>query len=113
MKIIIIFAMLNQNYHMIKQLINPDMNTIPERNGAVSVMMPLSISKSGFLLNNLTIKTMKKFKEKLVTKLVWALTKSIVYWCAIRLIANATTGKYSNQIVPELKAMDALKRWEY
>lgn len=56
---------------------------------------------------------MKQFKEKLVTKLVWALPKSIVYWCAIRLVANATTGKHGSQVVPELTAMDALTRWEY
>jgi len=37
--------------------------------------------------------------------------RSLVYFCAIRLIAHATQGKYSSQIVPELTAMDALKRW--
>ena len=55
---------------------------------------------------------MKQFKEKTVISLVWILPKSIVYWCTVRLIANATTGKHSSQVVPELTAMDALKRWE-
>jgi hypothetical protein len=44
-------------------------------------------------------------------KIVWKLPKRLVLWCAIRVIANATTGQYSNQIVPELTAMDALDRW--
>jgi len=40
------------------------------------------------------------------------LPKSLVGWCAIRVIANATTGEYSNQVVPELTAMEALDRWK-
>jgi hypothetical protein len=44
--------------------------------------------------------------------LAWRLPKRLVYWAAIRLIANATQGKYSNQVVPELKILDALERWE-
>lgn len=42
---------------------------------------------------------------------VWKLPKSIVYWCAIRLGANATQGEYSNQSVTDLTFVDALKRW--
>lgn len=45
-------------------------------------------------------------------KIVWLLPKTVVKWCAIRLMANATQGKYSNQVVPELTAIEALKRWE-
>jgi hypothetical protein len=51
-------------------------------------------------------------KEKILMFIVWRLPKSIVYWCAIRLGAYATQGQYSNQVVPDLKLMDALKRWE-
>ena len=36
----------------------------------------------------------------------------LVYHCTIRLIAHATTGKYGAQLVNELKAMEALERWE-
>ena len=36
----------------------------------------------------------------------------LVYWASVRLIAHATTGKYSSTIVPEITAMDALKRWD-
>lgn len=55
---------------------------------------------------------MSKLRERFVMKLVYVLPRSLVYWCAIRLIANATTGIHENQVVPELTAMDALKRWE-
>lgn len=40
------------------------------------------------------------------------LPRNLVYWCAIRLMAHATQGRYSTQVVPDLSAMDALKRWE-
>ncbi len=50
-------------------------------------------------------------KDKLLMKLVWALPRSIVYWASIRLFANATQGDYSDQVVPELTAIDALERW--
>lgn len=53
-----------------------------------------------------------EFKEKVAIFIAWRMPKSLVMWCSIRLMANATQGKYSNQIVPDLLAMDALKRWE-
>lgn len=51
--------------------------------------------------------------EKLVIKIAWMLPKRLAYWCALRVIAHATSGQYSNQVVPELKALEALQRWEY
>jgi hypothetical protein len=51
-------------------------------------------------------------RDKVLRWIVWRLPKSIVYWAAIRVVANATTGPYESQIVPELRAMDALDRWE-
>ena len=57
--------------------------------------------------------TYLKYKEKLQMFIVWhCLPKSIVYWSAIRVGANATQGDYSNQVVPDLLFIDALKRWE-
>lgn len=50
--------------------------------------------------------------EKILTWFVWRLPKKIVMWSAIRVVAHATTGKYSGQIVPDLTAMDAVKRWD-
>lgn len=49
--------------------------------------------------------------EKITMFIAWHLPKPLVMWCAIRVIAYATQGKYSNQVVPELSAMDALQRW--
>jgi hypothetical protein len=43
--------------------------------------------------------------------LAWKLPRALVYWCAVRVICNATQGQYSNQAVPKLTAMIALKRW--
>lgn len=40
------------------------------------------------------------------------LPRQVAMWAAIRVGCHATQGKYSNQIVPELLFMDALKRWE-
>lgn len=41
----------------------------------------------------------------------WWLPSRIVYWCAIRVFAHATTEQYGNQIVPDLRVVDALNRW--
>lgn len=49
--------------------------------------------------------------EKLPYKVANLMPRWLVYYCAIRLFAYATTGKYSTQLVPELTAADALKRW--
>lgn len=54
----------------------------------------------------------KRRIEKAMLGLVWKLPKKLVMWCTIRVIANATTGEYSNQVVPELTAMVALDRWD-
>lgn len=51
-------------------------------------------------------------KDKIYTWLAWRLPRRLVYWASIRLMVAATQGKYSSQIVPDLAAMDALKRWE-
>lgn len=49
--------------------------------------------------------------EKFMLKLAWMLPRKLVYWCAIRVGANTTQGDYSNQVVPDLTFIDALKRW--
>jgi hypothetical protein len=51
-------------------------------------------------------------KDKMQMAIAWAMPRWLVKWCAVRLIAYATQGKYSTQNVPALSAMDALKRWE-
>ncbi len=44
--------------------------------------------------------------------LSWRLPQQLVYFATIRLIAYATNGTYSDTVVPELKGMEALGRWE-
>lgn len=51
-------------------------------------------------------------KENIQMWFAWHLPKWLVKWAAIRLMAHATTGQYSSTIVPNLTAIDALKRWE-
>ena len=55
---------------------------------------------------------MNKIRERFALWLAWKLPRCLVMWCAIRLMAHATTGEHSDTVVPELSAMDALKRWE-
>jgi hypothetical protein len=50
-------------------------------------------------------------KEKVCIWIAWHLPSCLVTWCFSRVVAYATTGEYSNQVVPELAAVDALKRW--
>lgn len=49
--------------------------------------------------------------ERLLIWFVWRLPKRLVYWCAIRVGAHATTGKYDSKTTPELLFVDALHRW--
>lgn len=43
--------------------------------------------------------------------LAWRLPRVLVKWAAVRLMVNATVGEHSDQVVPELTCIDALKRW--
>jgi hypothetical protein len=54
----------------------------------------------------------ERLPERFWCWLAWYTPRRLVYWCAIRLMAHATMGPWSAQVVPELVAMDALKRWE-
>ncbi len=51
-------------------------------------------------------------RDRIAKWIAWVLPRRVAYWCAIRLAANATQGEHSDQVVPELTAMDALQRWE-
>jgi len=53
-----------------------------------------------------------KIPQRIWMKLAWLMPKQLAYWATIRLGAHATTGVYGNQIVPELRFMDALQRGE-
>lgn len=50
--------------------------------------------------------------EKFWMFVAWRMPKTLVMWCAVRVGAHATQGEYGDQVVPELKFMDGLKRWE-
>lgn len=50
--------------------------------------------------------------EKLQRKIAWSLPKWLVMWAYVRVVAHATTGRWSNQVVPELGATEALDRWD-
>jgi hypothetical protein len=51
-------------------------------------------------------------QERFYIWLAWHLPKELVKWAAVRLMAHATTGRYSSQVVPDLLALDMLKRWD-
>ena len=53
----------------------------------------------------------RKSRERLMMWIAWHLPRDLVMWCYIRVGANATTGKYEREIVPEVRMMDALQRW--
>lgn len=50
--------------------------------------------------------------DALIRWVAWKLPRRLVTWCGYRIGAAATTGEYSNQIVPELNFMEAMKRWD-
>jgi hypothetical protein len=52
-----------------------------------------------------------QWPEKFWMRLALLLPKPLVMWAAVRLMAIATQGEWSGQVVPELTAIDALKRW--
>lgn len=54
---------------------------------------------------------LRRWREKALLALVWRLPRTLVYWCAIRLMAHATTGKYGADDPTTLNVMEALKRW--
>lgn len=51
-------------------------------------------------------------QERIWVWLAWRLPRPLIKWASIRLMVNATIGEHDSTIVPELSAIDALKRWE-
>lgn len=49
---------------------------------------------------------------RLAQWIAWHLPHRVVAWAGYRIGAQATQGKYSQQLVPELTYIDAMKRWE-
>ncbi len=50
-------------------------------------------------------------KDKLALAVAKCLPQRLVYWCAVRVGAYATTGEHATQVVPDLTFMNALRRW--
>lgn len=55
---------------------------------------------------------MKRLTEKLSIWIVWLLPRVVVRWAFFRVMAHATTGKYGSTVAGDLKAFDAIDRWE-
>jgi len=53
----------------------------------------------------------KRLLDKAFWVIAFHLPKKLVYCCALRLMAYATQGEYSDTVVPELLGMTALQRW--
>jgi hypothetical protein len=53
----------------------------------------------------------RKLSDKFWLWLVWKLPKPLVMWSTVRVVAHATSGEYGDTSVPDITAMDALKRW--
>lgn len=51
------------------------------------------------------------FAERAQMWIAWHLPGWLVYRCAVRLMAHATTGEYGNQEPGNISIIDALKRW--
>jgi hypothetical protein len=54
---------------------------------------------------------MRKRSDQFFLWLARHLPKRLIMWSYVDVVAVATTGKYSNTVVPELTAVDAFKRW--
>ena len=50
-------------------------------------------------------------KERYAQALACLLPRRIVKHCAIRVAANATSGRWGSESMPDLKFMDAIDRW--
>lgn len=50
--------------------------------------------------------------DKFWRAIAWKLPRRLVYWAAIRVMSEASTGKYSATLVGDLPAMDAIRAWE-
>jgi hypothetical protein len=54
----------------------------------------------------------RRWLENVQMFAAWLAPRWLVRWCGVRMGAHATTGRFGDQVVPELTMMDALTRWE-
>lgn len=50
--------------------------------------------------------------ERFCEWIAWHLPRHVVYFCLIRGWAHATTGQYSDTVVPEIAMDEVIRRWE-
>jgi len=50
--------------------------------------------------------------DHLARRAAWALPRRVAMWAALRVAAEATTGKYSDVDFYSLTAMDAISAWD-
>jgi hypothetical protein len=53
-----------------------------------------------------------RFIDNISYKLAWLLPKKVVYWSYLRVVGNATSGKWSATKPDDLNWTHALDRWE-
>ena len=51
-------------------------------------------------------------KDRIYHWMARHLPRRLRLWCAVDVMVHATSGKYGSQVVPDLTAMEALRRWE-
>lgn len=51
-----------------------------------------------------------RLPERFWMSVAWRLPRSLAYWATVRMGAEASTGQYSHQVVPEMTFLDVLKR---
>lgn len=51
-------------------------------------------------------------REKVQVWIAFQVPRWLVYWCSIRLMADATTGKYRSVEPSQVNIMDALEAWK-
>ena len=44
--------------------------------------------------------------------LVWRLPRWLVRWAVVRATLHATSGQRSNEVVPEVTAIEVMQRWD-
>jgi len=54
---------------------------------------------------------LKKIHDKFWMGLAWHMPRKLVYWCVVRATGFATTGKYSDTILPEITAAEVADRF--
>ncbi len=54
----------------------------------------------------------RRSSERLVMGIAWHLPRELAYWCAVRVGAHATGGKWGDTHPGEVSMMDMLQRWK-